>query len=75
MLAWRLSDIYIAFQGSYECGPCPFGTIGTGLTGCVPGDPCLLNLDNCHNEFGECKNTGRGKFSCKVLQFLLYIFC
>ena len=60
-------------QGSFECGPCPFGFTGTGLAGCTPGDYCLLGLDNCHTQFGLCESTGPGLFKCKVSPYIMLV--
>ncbi|XP_070566935.1 uncharacterized protein [Ptychodera flava] len=50
--------------GSYTCGTCPYGYLGNGYIGCIPGDYCELGQNNCDVD-ATCISTGPGTFVCE----------
>ncbi|XP_031564283.1 uncharacterized protein LOC116299704 isoform X2 [Actinia tenebrosa] len=49
--------------GSYKCGYCNPGFIGSGYAGCVPGDFCTNGTHTCHVN-AKCIQTAAGKYKC-----------
>ena len=53
----------VLLQGSYICGPCIPGWVGSNLYGCRPGNFCMSGENNC-DEHASCIYLGPAQFKC-----------
>ena len=60
-----LITFIIFCQGSYYCGWCKEGYIGTSQYGCKSADFCSSGENECHDN-STCVSTGPGFYKCQV---------
>ena len=57
--------VFFTLQGSYFCGFCKDGYVGSSLTGCVLADFCLSGVHKCDTN-ANCIYTGPEEYKCEV---------
>jgi hypothetical protein len=57
--------VFFTLQGSYYCGFCKDGYVGSSLTGCVLADFCLSGVHKCDTN-ANCIYTGPEEYKCEV---------
>ena len=63
---WQLTcHVFFTLQGSYYCGFCKDGYVGSSLTGCVLADFCLSGVHKCDTN-ANCIYTGPEEYKCEV---------